>query len=402
MTTYTDVFGTDTVPPSDYGYVAVALASSAAFVWPYNSTGGNTMAKIMDVSPASAGLTFSFPAANQVSDGEDVLLRNVGAHTFTIADTGGNTLATLDAGVAKYFYLTDNSTEDGTWAVLTYGAGSSSVDAGALIGYGIKAISSSLNQSHPVVDSATTTTITDTHRAKVFNYTGGMGTLPLTAVATLGDDFFFLLRNSGTGTLTVDPNGAEQIDGGTSIDLQPGESTLLVTSGAAWFSVGLGRSMQYNFTQLVYDISSGTPFTLTAAEASNKMLKFIGTPSGAVTVIVPAVVAVYYVFNRASTAYSVTVKTASGAGSAVSQGQRAIVMCDGTDVVSAQSATVTTSLTLTDGSAVAPSVSFASQTNTGLFKSGTQDLGVTVDGVEVATFTDNGLQIPVGISGGTY
>lgn len=402
MTTYSDVFGVSTVPPAGYGYCAVALAASTTFEWPYNSSGANVMAKIMEVSAASAGLNFVLPPADEVSTGEDFLLKNIGAETFTIQDNGGNTVATLDAGAAKYFYLTDNSTADGVWSVLTFGAGSSAVDAGALIGYGIKAINSSLNQSHPVVDTGSLTTISGIHRAKVYNYTGGAGSLPLTAVATLGDDFFFLLRNSGSGTLTVDPSGAELIDGAATIDLQPGESALIVTSGAAWFSVGLGRSLQYNFTQLVYDVSAGTPFTLTAAEANNKMLKFIGSPTGAVIVIVPAVVAVYYIFNSLSTAYGVTIKTAGGAGSAVSQGQRSIAMCDGTDVVSAQSATATTSLTLVDGSDLSPALSFASQTNTGLYKANTEDLGVTINGTNVATFKSTGLVVTAGISGGLF
>jgi hypothetical protein len=149
--------------------------------------------------------------------------------------------------------------------------------------------------------------------------------------------------------------------------------------------------MQYNFTQLVYDVTTGTPFTLTAAQATNKLLNFIGSPVAGVTVNVPATVAVYYVYNNLSTAQSVTVKTVSGAGAAIPQGQRAIVMCDGTNVVSAQSAAVSTNVALTDGSAASPALNFASQTNTGLFKYGSTDLGVSVGGVMVGFFNASGL-----------
>lgn len=403
MTTFTDVFGGSTVPPAEYGYASVTLAADTTFVWPYNDgSGTNVISKIMEVTASSASLTMTLPHANEVSTGEDVLIRNIGANSFFVVDSNGGAVATVAAGEAKYLYITDNSTEAGAWSVIAYGAGSSSVDAAALQGYAIKAIGSTLNQSHPVVESATVTTITASHRGKVFNYTGGTGTLPLTDVTTLGNDFFFLLRNSGTGTLTVDPSNAQLIDGGASVMLQPGESTLVVSSGVAWFTVGLGRSLQYNFTQLVYDVTTGTPFTLSATEASNKVIKFIGSPGATVTVIVPSVVAVYYIYSDLSTAQDITVKTAAGTGAVISQSQRVIVICDGTDVVSAQSAAVSSAIFLTDGSAVAPSMSFASKTNTGIYKSGTDDLGITVDGVSQATFTSSGATFPNGISGGTY
>lgn len=403
MTTFNDVFGNSTVPPSDYGYSAVTLSANTTFVWPYNDgTGTNVVSKIMEVTASSAGLTLTLPHANEVSTGEDMLFRNVGANSFAVVDSDGGAVATVAVGEAKYVYVKDNSTEAGAWGLISYGSGSSSVDAAALQGYAIKAIGSTLNQSHPVVESATVATITASHRGKVFNYTGGTGTLPLTDVTSLGDDFFFLLRNSGTGTLAVDPNNAQLIDGGASVALQPGESTLIVSSGVAWFTVGLGRSMQYNFTQLVYDVSSGTPFTLSSTEAGNKLLKFIGNPGSTVTVIVPSVVAVYYIYSDLSTAQSITVKTAAGTGAVISQSQRVIAICDGTDVVSAQSAAVSSAIFLTDGSGVAPSLSFASKTNTGLYKSGTDDIGVTVDGVSQAVFTSTGATFPNGISGGTY
>jgi hypothetical protein len=388
--TYTDVFGTDTLPPAEFGFSAFTFAASTTLVWPYNSSGGVSISKVMEATATTTGLSLTLPSAVEVSTGEDFLLRNVSAHTFTVKSEGGATVATLDPSSAKYFYLADNSTAAGPWGVLAYGAGASAVDAGALIGYGIKAISTSLNQSHPVVDSATVVMLDASYRSQVFNYTGGADTLALPTAATVGDDYFVLLRNSGSGTLTINPNGAETIDSVASIDIQPGESAMLICSGVAWFTVGLGRSLYYNFTQLVYDVSSGSPFTLTPAEASNKLLTFTGAPGAGVTVVVPATVAVYYVYSDLSTAYSVTVKTSGGSGSSVPQGQRAILFCDGTDVVSAQSAAVTSTVSLVDGSAVSPALNFASQTNTGIFKYGANGVGVAVNGALIGNFTPSG------------
>lgn len=401
MATFTDVFGLDTVPPAQYDYAAYTLTADTVFVWPYNAVGPYIVAKIMEVT-TTPGSDLILPSADEVSVGEDFLVKNIGSNTFTVTDAGGNSIATVDPGIAKYFYLTNNTTVDGIWAVLGFGAGSSSVDAGSLIGYGIKAIGSTLNQSHPVITTAVPVTVMDTFRAQTVNYTGGTGSLPLASVLSVGDDFFFLLRNSGTGTLTVDPNAGELVDGGPTVDLQPGESTMLVCSGAAWFTVGLGRSLTYNFTQLVFDVSAGGPFTLTATQASNKLLKFIGSPAADVTVIVPAVVAVYYVYNNLSTAHNVIVKTPSGSGSSLSQGQRVVMICDGLNVVSAQSAVTTTSISLIDGSPASPAMSFASQTNTGIYKAGT-GMGVSVAGTSIAVFSPTGLAVPVGgISGGIF
>lgn len=401
-TTYTDVFGTDTLPPSEFGYAALSISTNTTWVWPYNSNNGNAVAKINDITAVYDSLSLIFPAASAVSVGEDFLVRNVGSYTITLKDASGATVATVAPSTAKYFYLTNNTTAAGIWGVLTYGSGASSVDAAALIGYGIKAISASLNQAHSVLTSATIVTIDATYRAGVFNYTGGTATLPLPSASSAGADFFFLLKNSGTGTLTVNPDGTETIDGTSSIDVQPNESTFIVCSGISWITVGLGRSLQYNFTQLVYDVSSGTPFTLTAAEASNKLLNFIGSPTTNVVVNVPATVAVYYVYNSISTMHTIQVKTASGPGTAVAQGQRAIVICDGTNVVSAQSAAVSSSVSLTDGSVSMPALNFASKTNSGLFKYSSDGVGVAVNGSLGLAVTSSGIYSPLGVSGGSF
>jgi hypothetical protein len=344
----------------------------------------------MDIT-CSAGLILTLPFASEVSKGEDFLVRNIGTNSVTIVDSIGNTVTTVSSGVAKYIFVTDNSSEAGTWAVVSYGVGSSSADAASLIGYGIKAVSTSLNQAHPVVTSAAGITIDTSYRSKVLVHTGGVATYTFSAVATLADDFFLLFRNSGTGTVTLDPNSSELIDGASSITIQPGESLTIACSGSALYSIGLGKSVQYNFTQLTKDVSAGGTITLSPTEASNKLLTFTGTPSATVTVIVPPVVAIYYTYNNCSTSNSVIVKTSLGTGVTVAQTSRTIAFCDGTDIVSAQSTTVVSSISATDGSAASPAINFATKTNTGIYKSSSQDLGIAVNGTSVGVFTSNGL-----------
>lgn len=69
-------------------------------------------------------------------------------------------------------------------------------------------------------------------------------TVSLTALATLGPHFTFAVKNSGIGTITIDPAGTETIDGVASLALAPGESCVVISGGAAesWYSLGLDSS----------------------------------------------------------------------------------------------------------------------------------------------------------------
>lgn len=406
---FNDVFGNATLPPSEYGFQGYTITSNATFVWPYNSSDAPyTVAKIMNIS-CQAGNAIILPDARQVSTGEDLLVRNTGAHLLVIRLPSGLQLHDVEPGTAVYVYLMDNTTEDGVYGALDFGSGSSEVDASTLVGYGIKAIGASLNQSHPVIPYASSTSITGDNRASLVVSTGGLSTFTLPQANTLGDDFFFLFRNDGTGTVILEPNGTETIDNQLNMQIQPGESLMVVCTGTQWYTVGYGRSILYQFTQLTKDVSAGGTFTLTAAEAENKLLTFIGNPSSPVIVIVPSIVSVYYTYSNISTAETVTVKTAAGSGATVAQGTRVIMICDGTNVLSAQSAVANSSVSLADGSESNPSLFFASQTNTGLFKSGLLGIGISVEGVArlrfsntLATFADaTNLKLPVLLTDGT-
>ena len=63
-------------------------------------------------------------------------------------------------------------------------------------------------------------------------------TFPLTAAATLGTGFVAFIKNIGAGVLTIDPNGAETIDGVATLVLKKGEWTKFWTEGTAWRSLG--------------------------------------------------------------------------------------------------------------------------------------------------------------------
>lgn len=64
--------------------------------------------------------------------------------------------------------------------------------------------------------------------------TSGTFTVSFTAAATLGSGFRVGVRNSGTGTVTLDPAGSETIDDATTTTLAPGQTVELICDGGAW------------------------------------------------------------------------------------------------------------------------------------------------------------------------
>lgn len=389
MPTYTDVFGGQTVPPAEEKYRAVTLSANTQLYFPSTSDTSDTLAAILDVSATSGGLNLILPDATSSSVGYDALIRNVGANTFSIVNYASGAVATVLSGESKYIYLTNNTTSAGNWQVFTFGTGTSSADATALAGKGLEAVSGVLNVDFPVTSTASATVLSAAaDRGQTYVFTGGSTTCTLPTVSSSGNGWPVVIRNSGTGSITVQTTDAALIDGSSTKVLAPDESAEFICSSAAWYTVGYGRSANFVFTKLVVDVTVGGTITLTSAQASNKLLQFIGTAPGAVTVVVPDVVSIYYVQCSYAGAFTLTLKTASGSGVALNNSDRIIAYCDGVNVVSAQSVTASTSLALTDGSASVPSLYFAADTDTGIYRASTNTVGLAAGGVAGLTVSN--------------
>lgn len=399
MTGYTDVFGTNTVPPSKQSFAAYTVSGTTQFYWATNHTGSDpVIASIVELT-SGTDATVKLPPANQISVGEDVLFRNIGSGVITVQDYDGNTLGTMAPSNAVYVYARANTTEAGVWGWVAYGVGVSAVDAGALQGFGTKAIGSALGQEHAHESFAENKSITALDRAKLVEYIGGgTHTVSLPITTSVGAGFFFMLRNGGTGTLTVDAHGSQLIDDQLMIQFQPTESAIIICTGSEWVTVGQGKSTSYTFSQLVKDLSSegGETVTLSSAEASQELLIFTGNPTDDVTIVFPNIVKVYYIYNALSTNHDVILKTSGGTPNTLGQNSRTIVFCDGTDVLSALTVVVTSSQQFIDGAPNAPSITFSSDPGTGFYKS-TNGVGVSVGGTRVSEFTDVGLAQPASI-----
>lgn len=347
MTTYNNVFGNLTVPPSEYQYQALALTANSTFYWPSQYSGtGYILAKINSIAATTGAYTLTLPQASVVSTGMDALFINSTGSTITINDYSGGAVTTISAGVAKYIYVADNSTDAGVWGTVTYGNTTALVDASALAGYGTKATGSTLSVDSPVTETALTITVNaTTGRGQSYVFTGGSVPCTFPSALSAGSGFFFYVKNGGTGTVTLTPVGGDTVDLQSTLGLNPDESCLVISTGVDWHTIGLGRSTIYQFTKLVKDLTGISSYTLTSSDASNKLLQFTGAPSAATTITVPAVVSIYYVQISTSNAYTVTLKTAAGTGVTLAQTSNSILYCDGVNVVAAQTASAPASAT---------------------------------------------------------
>jgi hypothetical protein len=290
----------------------------------------------MDISASSAGLSITMPSANAASVGETTLIFNVGSNSFSVKNAVGAVIAFIAPGLAWQVYLTNNSTAAGGWRAVQYGAGTSSATAASLAGFGVKALANTLNQSTPVASINSDYTLNVGDRAQVRAWSGGAGTFTLTSSSTLGNDWFCYIRNNGTGGLTLLAPGGQSINGSTSLTYNPGDSSLVICDGTNFFTIGFGQSAEFTFDYISINLTGETsPYVLSGSELNRIAYNFSGTLTANMEVVVPDTVQQYWVSNATTGAFTLTVKTASGTGVDVAQGERIITYCDGVSVYAA-------------------------------------------------------------------
>ena len=412
---YNSPFTGNVVQPTDVSYRRIILTSDLQLEWPINgTTTDDAAARVMEVSTTTTANELWMPPANQASVGQDALIRNVGSVSVLVKDySGANTIVTVAAGQAQYIYITTNATTAGTWGIIAFGIGSSGADAATLAGYGLLAIGQTLNQSQPVTTFASNYTAVAADRSNTYVWTGGAGTLTMTLASTLGDNWFMFLRNGGTGALTVAGTSGDTINGSSTVVFQPADSAIIVCSGSTFYTVGLGKSTQFNFTQLTKAVTGGS-YTLTSAEASNVIQKYTGTLSSNVTIIVPQTVQVYYVQNATTAGgYTLTISTGVGGASTaiIAANNQATLICDSQNLLNANTVLAGAStISLLDGSVGNPSLTFASEPTTGVYRAASGEFNTAILGVLRSTLSATGFTVVgtvtatnyVGVSGGVF
>ena len=421
MTTYTSPFTGQTINPAQVSYENLTISGSVTLQWPINGNTTNVVAGIIEVTATSSGSALVLPAATEVSVGTAFIVRNVGTtgnYSVTIQNNSAGTIIVIPVAPTTatvntyYIYLTDNTTINGTWSTIAMGVGTSSASASALAGSGLIAQNATLNENTPITTFSTTYQFLNTDRAQLYVWAGGAGTATLPNVSTVGAGWFVIVKNDGTGILTVFTGSSAVIDAPavntTSIQVQIANSSIFVTDGTNWYTYALAQSNVFNYTQYVQAVDSivSSPFTVTSTNAKSVIQEYTGVLGLNLTVRLPPTVQLYSLRNITTGSYSLTfgISGSSGTTVVVPQNQAIIAISDGTNLYNANSATTSfiAALQLGNGTAANPSLSFQGDATTGLFLPASGQLGFAISGVQAGALTSSGLLLPVGIVSGAF
>jgi len=412
---YFSPFTGDLIVPTSTSYESITLVSNAILVWP-SATGINAgvtntfySARIIDVLPTLTNLNLALPPGGQGSVGIDILIRNLGANALFVTDSAGNNAVSIPAGASVWFYLTSNSTDVGTWRNVTFGTGASLADANSLVGGGLQ-VDTSANMSVAFNVIPVTTASFQLSNASIgltYNWivTLGVGTcnLPGGAGYPIADGWTVLVRNSGTGELTLNPPSGWTIDGAATVNLLPGESTFIIaqqsTNVNQFVTIGRNRLSNFYFSSSTQDIAGNPNIDLRQYATIIQRYRNSGTGQST-TVYLPASTNTYYLINNSG--FDITFQvgaTVIGNIAVLKSGNASTAVCDGTNIY-ATNTIPTGSLTIDSSTAATPAIKASQDTTTGVF-AGVSTVGLTVAGgtKSVVTLTANQIQLSPGVTG---
>lgn len=101
------------------------------------------------------------------------------------------------------------------------------------------------------------------------------------------------------------------------------------TSLQSWFR----ELKESQFQMFSKSVAGGVDVALSLEESQRHYLLFTGALTGNINVLISTTPWQFTVFNNTSGAFTLTVKTSSGTGITIGQGKRAILICDGINVV---------------------------------------------------------------------
>lgn len=354
--------------PGQTTFTAYSLlaGSTTQLEWPIDNfpANANVVAELMNITPLGSGCALKMPSAMNTSLGEKTLIFNNGTTAFNVVDSTGATISPINPGAALFFALTSNLTTGGTWLVFQFGAGTSAASAAALAGPGLAASGPFLQQIMTVTTINTNYTIGTGDRDNLLNWTGGSGSMTLPPAASVGNNFYIQIRNSGSGSLTVSTSGADTINTAASVTFNINDSAFVVSDGAAWWTIGLGaiNTNIFNFQVVSLAGQSGT-YVLPSNLQNKVAYRFTGALAGNTNIQVPTTVQQYWVDNETTGAFSLGIGTSAQIIASqqvtLTQGARYILYCDGTNVLNANTGGIGLPLAVAQGGTGATTASAA-------------------------------------------
>lgn len=404
---YTNIFGGTEIDPAPLSYAAYTFSDNLSLVWPFEALDGSEVAaNILDLTASVASLLVSMPNATLASTGQAVLFNNVGAQAFTVVDYSGNTIINIPVGQAWYVYLTDNATVNGTWRTFQYGAGTSSANAAALAGFGLRANITKLDQNIVEVELLDDYAFTTNDRAQLFCNEGGGVTWTFADSATLTNGWFVYVVNCGSGAITLDPYSGQTIDGDPTKIISPGESCIVFCNGTNFNTVGYGRSLVTTVSAVAINAAGTGDLSLNAVQIAAQIQDFSGTLTGNRVIDYGGGVGYWFVWNNTTGAFTMTFRVNNlDAGVEVAQGSYSIIRSNGTAMeiaFTATSGTVTsvgtTAGELTGGPITTTGVLGLANTAVTPGSYGAADASVEID-VDAKGRVTNLVEVPIAITG---
>lgn len=402
--TYTSPFTGTVVTPTDVSYEALSFSANTTLYWPTTVNSSETVAaRIIDCAASTDGLAIALPNAAQGALGTDILFRNLGAHDFIITDNTGGASITVAVGAARYFYLTDNTSQAGVWGSVAFGVGTSVADAAALAGLGLTTYDGKIATAMNVVDTTVVPTLTQANSGTTYNWLGGVATITLPNVQNLSPGWYIGFRNGSTGTLnfnTVSGTG-QVINGSLTIATNPTDSGFIVfdPTSNGFITIGWTVPTAVTFNSASYDVDTIVGNTLDLSAYAPIIQTYIaqsGTRTQTLNVILPAITQLYVMVNNTNqSGYNITFKCKGSTATPLllAAGTVLTLLSDGINLYPL----VTSSTGIfyaSNGSVSVPSFSFNNDTTTGLYLKNTSNLGITAGGVELIDVNNNNSLTP--------
>ena len=163
-----------------------------------------------------------------------------------------------------------------------------------------------------------------------------------------------------------------------------------------FITVGWQTSANVSFTAATYDVDAVPTDTLNLVSFAPIIQTYIaqsGTRSTTLDVVLPAITQLYILVNETDqVGYNITFVNEGSSQTPVplSAGNTLILLSDGQTLFTLTQ-TTTGLFYANDGSAAVPSFSFTNNTSTGMYLVGTNILGLTANGVQIAEFDNSNL-----------